>query len=439
MQRRALCTAAALASLGVRAAPKREAAGSASAVLPLQGDEVGPAYFGIHFHRLVPVAGQPELPTRWPAGAVGSLRLWDAGTRWGDVSPQPGVWRFDRLDAHVEAAEAQGASLLYTLGSTPRWASARPNEPGPYGPGCAAEPVRLAHWEEYLRRVAERYRGRIQAYELWNEPQFSDYERDRQSPGFFTGSVARMIELAQAARRVLDRVDPAAILTTPGFVNGPHRLDLFLRSGGASLVQAVAYHFYAQDALHLARQVIDVRVVMQQNGVAGLPLWNTECGVETYGDTEALPEGIHERLSASGAGERVAQLVLMGAAARLGRFYYYAWDNDRSGMVNRQGEPNPREEAWRRVQAWLLGAQVRGMQATEQGLVSIDATRAGERCLFAWCRADPSSRMPVPAGWRIAACEPLYSGALPGWPLPGQDADAVALTPAPQRVTLVRV
>jgi hypothetical protein len=385
-----------------------------------QGLPIGLGYFGMHFHRLVVAPGDRARPTAWPPGVVGSLRLWDSGTRWGDIAPAPGQWVFDRMDAYVDAAAAQGASVLCTLGSTPRWASARPDEPGPYGPGCAAEPVRLAHWEEYVGRVATRYRGRIAAYELWNEPQFSDFARDRGRPGFFSGSVAQMVELARAARRVLDRVDPSARLATPGFVNGPDRLDLFLSSGGAELVQAVAYHCYAGGSRQFIDQVAEVRQIMRRRGVAGLPFWNTECGVETYAPSEALPEGV-ARLGEAEAAARTAQFLILGAALGLERFYYYAWDNGHSGLVDADGEPTLRMAALRRVEQWLLGARLSPPEALGRSGVRVRGQRDGRPFLLVW--ADGGAvRAPIPRGWAPARQEALLPAthadpALSGAPL----------------------
>ena len=107
---------------------------------------VDSGYFGAHLHRLFPERGA-YASTRWPANEIASLRLWDSGTRWADVAPARGRWNFDRLDAYLDAAEVQGASLLCTLGSTPRWASARPDEPGAVRPrlrGGARSDRRLA-------------------------------------------------------------------------------------------------------------------------------------------------------------------------------------------------------------------------------------------------------------------------------------------------------
>jgi hypothetical protein len=364
-------------------------------------------YFGIHFHRLVLNPDEKAIRTMWPSLAFGSVRLWDSGTLWSEVAPKAGQWNFGRMDAYVGEAGSHGASVLYTLGGTPRWASARPEERCSYGYGCAAEPVRLAHWEEYVRRVAQRYQGQVGAFELWNEPYFSDIARDRGRQAFFTGSVADMVGMARAARRVLDEASPGSILAAPGFVNGPDRLDLFLEAGGKDYVQAIDYHFYATDADHFIRQMLEVREIMRRHGVGDLPLWNTEQGVEVHPDSSPLPREGAQVLTRKTAAARMAQYLVLGAAAGLDRFYYYAWDNDRSGMVTRSGDRLPAHDAMARVQAWLIGARMKGCASPARGLVVCRTEREGQAALIAWASHSGEQALKLPGEGEILGVETL--------------------------------
>lgn len=367
---------------------------------------IGMSYFGTHFHRLVLNPGEKYLQTRWPTSSIGAIRLWDSGTLWSEIATQPGQWKYDRIDAYVQYATAHHASVLYVLGGTPRWASARRDEKCPYGLGCAAEPVRMAHWEEYVRRVVQRYRGRIQAFELWNEPNFSDIPRDRNAPGFYTGSVANMVEMARIARKVLDENDPDAVLSTPGFVNGPDRLELFLDAGGKKYVQAVAYHFYSENLDQFVKQIVEVRNIMKRQGVENIPLWNTETGVVVNPPGRPEPAGT-KHLSFTDAASLLAQFMIVGSAAGLEHFYHYAWDNERSGMMNRFGEPLPNLFAYQRVQAWLLGSRMLGCKKVLPDAVVCEGDRAGDRFAIAWSDSGGSYLLPTPSGWAIKTVEHL--------------------------------
>lgn len=407
------------------------------------GEDAGVSgtYFGMHFHRLLGDV-QNRVPTKWPPRVtIGALRLWDSGHRWADLAPTPGHWDFARMDVYVDKATLHGAALMYTLGSPPRWASARPDEPGPYGPGCAAEPRQMSDWIDYVRRVVMRYRGRIEVYELWNEPNFSDIARDRGDPGFYSGSVATMVEMARSARAVIGELDPSAQLFTPGFVNGPDRLELFLRAGGSALVDGVAYHFYSNSSQRFSEQVGQVRAAMRRCGVTGLPLWNTETGVEAAGpDHGAASEsaGAADTAPQRLAGAQLAQFLLLGAAEGIARFYDYAWDNEHTGMFDARGRDLPRLAAFAQVQSWMLGATLAPPQWLAGGAVLIWARRGAERFAFIWAPGHTVVTQALPRGWCLASLERLYEA--PATPAAASSTSCVvplSIGPAPLRLQLV--
>lgn len=405
-----------------------------------QSRVITPEYFGIHFHRLVLTPQEKAVRTTWPPLSFGSLRLSDSVTRWADVAPNPGQWEFDRLDTYVAAAQAHQTSVLYTLGSTPRWVSKRPEERCPYGFGCAAEPVRMAHWEEYVRRVAQRYRGLIETFELWNEPSFSDFPQDRAQPvAFFSGNAADMVEMARLARKALDETSPRARLATPGFLGGGQRhLDLFLGSGGKNYVQVIAYHFYASNAEEFVRKVLDVRAIVRRHGVDKLPLWNTESGFEIWPEGEPLPPGVKEHLDNAGVGARTAQMLVLGAAAGLERFYYFAWDNDRSGMVTRSGDRLPSYAAAARVQEWLIGARMMGCSSVSPGAVSCQGEIKQQPFLVAWSDRPGEQSIKLPRNYEVEGVDPLFpEGPSPSYAVRNGQL-RLTLGMAPVRILLTR-
>lgn len=394
-----------------------QASGATPAMKPVPA-----RYFGIHLHHLLVQPGDAHPATPWPSLPFASIRLWDSYTRWPDLAPSPGQWAFDRLDAYINAAASHGAEVLYTLGMPPRWASKHPDEPSPYGPGEAAEPLRLAHWEEYVRRVVQRYRGRIAAYEVWNEPNFSELARDRNQPGFYTGSLATMLEMTRIAREQLKANDPAARLLSPGFVNGVDRLEMFLAGGGKAWVDGVAYHFYAADDLDFERQVAAVRAAMRRQGLEEAPLWNTECGVDKAGIDTALRAA------------RIAQLHIVGAASGLDRFHYYAWDNDRYGLTAAVDPSGRSQRALQQVQHWLTASTAAPMQRLAGGVAYCQQQHAdASRSLLVWSPAPAMQAVPVPEGWEAVAIEDLSGTSRP---LTASTTLHIALSPAPQRVTL---
>src|SRR5262249_16229502 len=159
------------------------------------------SYFGMHIHHLA----YPR-PTPWPTPPVPQWRLWDASVTWADLQPAKGQWRFEKLDGYVTLAEQHGTELLLTSGGSPTWASAKPQLKSSYSSRFTAEPANIEDWREYVRTVVSRYKGRIQAYEIWNEPNLAD---------FWSGSIDQMLTLTREASQIIHNVDPKALVVSP--------------------------------------------------------------------------------------------------------------------------------------------------------------------------------------------------------------------------------
>ncbi len=440
MNKWAMLTLAALVSLSVVAI---EILADKKKLTPNQSGTLGAEYFGIHFHRLQLSPGEQAIPTVWPPLKFGYLRLWDSRTRWADIQPAADVWHFGRLDHYVNEANARGVKVLYTLGSTPRWASARPDEPCSYYPyGCSAEPRSMEDWREYVRVVARRYRGKICCYEVWNEPDFSGPPEDpNKKGGFYTGSVADMVEMTRIARQVLRKEDPDAILFSPAIVNGPlNRLDKFLAAGGREYIQGIAYHFYAwNDENRMLREIDAVRAVMRKHGVAHLPLWSTEAGVEVYELNKPLPPGIKTRINREEAAAMMVRQIVLAAFSGLDKYFYYAWDNDISGMVDRAGNQHPSRDAMLLLQRWLLGAKLDRCEIQDRRPTLCWGEKDAKPFAIVWNPTSPDFvEVPVPKELRITGRQV----AVPRWIAATQGAvgaDSMLATPNPAFYTFERM
>lgn len=118
------------------------------AVCPLtstvpSGRLIDKIYFGQRLHH-------GDTTTHWPPAAFGYFHLWDSDTDWASLQPVPGKWDFVRL---VTLSAAHGAEVVL-MGNTLGWASARLDEVGNCGTGCAAEPAQIADWNDYGRAVS---------------------------------------------------------------------------------------------------------------------------------------------------------------------------------------------------------------------------------------------------------------------------------------------
>lgn len=286
----------------------------------------------------------------WPSAPFGTLRLWDAGTSWASLEPQKGEWNWQPLDDWVAAAEAHGApDILLTLGQTPAWASSNPDDVNYIGAGAPAPPADIQDWRDYVTAVAQRYKGRIRYYEIWNEPN---------DPTYYTGSVAEMAELTAEAYRILKAVDPDNVVLSPAPYE-PGYLDQLLKAGVGSNVDEIAFHLYETPPENTAAALFDVRLVMERDGAGAMPLWDTE---GASGDS-TVPEPL--------AAAYLVRKYLVDLAFGSTRFDWYAWGKATAAFVGtEENDPRKLTEAGRAfgiVMSWLKGATFTGASIGASG------------------------------------------------------------------------
>jgi GH35 family endo-1,4-beta-xylanase len=79
---------------------------------------------------------------------------------WSAVQPTRDAFDWCAADRIVAQVEAKGLQLLFTLGQPPDWAAA---------PDTGGLPPAAA-FGQFCGTVAERYGGRVRAYQVWNTP-----------------------------------------------------------------------------------------------------------------------------------------------------------------------------------------------------------------------------------------------------------------------------
>lgn len=354
---------------------------------------VSPAFFGMHIHH----ANKLE---RWPTSRFAGFRLWDAAVSWEKLEPTRGQWDFSRLDELVRLALANNVEPMLTLGITPRWASSQPGRPFVYGLGGNAPPRDMADWENYVRTVATRYKGKIRHYELWNEPTFAEQEKaGTNGGGFYAGSVDDLVEMGRIARRVIKEVSAENQLLSPGFTGDGERLDLFLKRGGREITDIVAYHFYESRPETIPWRIQQIRKVMQSNGMADHPLWDTETGFMLASQAKDGPVNVQEQAAF------MSRTHVLAAAMGVERLYYYAWED-----LVRQGDQRtmqfPMVTAYNQTLRWLNGATIHACSSTDRMLWICQLSLKGRTAYVVWQTARLENWQP-PSEWHALQYETL--------------------------------
>lgn len=353
---------------------------------------IGPGLFGLHVND--PVGHFPTVP-------FGTVRLWDNGTTWRELQPTPTTWDFTALDAQVAKLRAARKDIVMVLGVTPKWASKRPKEAGNYGPGTAAEPRDIRTWRAYVRKLAIRYKGKINKWELYNEPNVKL---------FFSGQPKDMVNMAREAWTQLKQIDRANTVISPGVAirtdNSPKWLDAYLALGGGRYANAIAVHFYVrarQRPEHTIGYLATVRKIMIARKVNTLPLWNTESG---YG--RATPEvATNEIYTGSTAMAYVARTYVLMAAGNVARSYWYGWDQRGfTGLYltnSDQKTASGAGKAYGVTYKWLVGARISGCVLSKTGPLagsySCSLARGRTQLRIMW-NPDRARATRVPAGYR---------------------------------------
>ena len=257
-----------------------------------------------------------DYPGQWPTIPVRSVRFWDSRTAWLNLEPAPDTWDFTRLDGLVLLAESRGVDrITLVLGGTPRWAAAQERSTDAFwlGPGSASPPRDLADWAQFVAVVAERYRGRIDAYEIWNEPT---------TAAFWSGSRAQWADLVASAAREIRRIDPDARVVAPGIAVTSARDVTRMRpwlaelADRSALITDISVHFYPRTVAQARTLGTLVRSLRSLAGTVGLPasIWVTE--VNLVGGA---------RLPAAQQRDVIASITSQARRAGVGALTWYAW------------------------------------------------------------------------------------------------------------------
>ena len=310
-------------------------------------------------------------PTSWPGVSTGSVRLWDTGVTWADLEPNQGDWRWDRLDAIVNAAQARGVEVTLVLGQTPAWA----DDPASEGVGPQYMPS-ITAWNDYVATVVNRYKSwngkrGIAAYQVWNEANIVNYwgQNSQNTP-------QKMAQLTSAAYGVVKSLDPGALVVGPAFAT---RLSwqrtysgMFYgaRVNGIQVwkrMDAISLNLYPTDSgspetsmklLSAARQQLALRGVPSSK-----PIWNTEInyGLATGGSGASAAIGAEKQAA------YVLRTYLLNAANGIKRVDWYVWDRPQIGntkLSTSTGAQTLAGKAFNLAQSWMLGGKLVGPSRT---------------------------------------------------------------------------
>jgi polysaccharide biosynthesis protein PslG len=257
--------------------------------VPLRRDLIG---VQIHLHR-------EEMDLLFSHLAALNVGWVKTQLSWKLFEPRPGEYDPEllaELDHLVVAMQNNGIQLLLGLAKAPDWSRTTTEEDGP--------PADPAHFEAFASFIASRYQGQVAAYELWNE---TNLQREWQGAPL---SGTAFVELLAAGAAGIRAADPQAVIISgapapTGINDGVTAVDdrVYLQqmvaAGLGRVVDGVGIHPYGwanppeatvaqpdpavpshnnHPSFFFLDTIMDYRAILDEAGLAHLPLWTTEFG-----------------------------------------------------------------------------------------------------------------------------------------------------------------
>ena len=237
--------------------------------------------------------------------------------RWMDLHDQSRQIFWAELDNIVDDASRQNVKLLLSVVSSPAWAG---------GPGMPRR-ENFRDFADFMGQMAARYRGRVQAYQIWNEQNRAcENGGDCATDGGRGGRVASAeyyVDMLEVAYNAIKANDPYAIVVSGAPAStDTNRADIaisdleYMRQMASNpkfrrSVDVIGLHpgghynppdskwpdrpgpgpNWLTSSEFYFRRIEDTRAVLVANGMADRQIWITEFGWATANNTPGYEYG----------------------------------------------------------------------------------------------------------------------------------------------------
>jgi len=264
--------------------------------------------------------------------------LW---TKWTAVQPERDVWLFP--DEYVDKFINAGLGIMGDFDRTPRWAARNPSNYRAETDAldCKADlPNDWPAWEEYVRQMVHRYKGKITYWEVWNEPDIVFLN----PPAGMTNAEA-YLQLLEHTTPIIKKENPEAkVVASPAYVlkkrgspegYQPDFVERLIEAGGLKYIDIFAIHHYLGYGERLfdkpekyQEKLGTIRTAMKAAGKSPV-LWDSEWGIINFTLSTRnidLPSN-NGMTGEQAAGESVVWSVGQLAAGLEKIFWYDGQDN----------------------------------------------------------------------------------------------------------------
>lgn len=366
---------------------------------------------------VIPPLASANVTTGKPTGIFGAVEAFRsgelasaAGMSWQRVSflqaglqpDGPDQWnQFYFPDDLIASEHAAGRQIVGLLMGPPAWANGTGKHSDPPHNFALAPDDPNNLWTQYVTKVVSTYKGRIDTWIIWNEPDIWD-------PNFsiyaFNGNDTDYYRLVKRAYIAAKAANPNATIALGGqtyWWDKRYNRELFFKryldiakadetaAANGFYFDAVVLHLY-NDPTTLYDIPVYYKQLMAAYGV-DKPVWINETNAVPHDDDQSpLPRSDY-RVSLAEQASYAIQAAANALAAGVTRIGFYKMQDDAGygpsaepyGLVRADGQPKPVYHAVKTAAKYLehAGAATR---TVENGIVKVTFNKPGSRTTVLW-------------------------------------------------------
>ncbi|GAB6164908.1 hypothetical protein JCM19992_09080 [Thermostilla marina] len=343
------------------------------------GREIEASPFSVGFETLDRRMFDPDRTYSWLARL--GVKWARVQTGWARTETSPGKYDFAWLDAVVDHIRDAGVRPWFNLGYGNRLYTPEAPDASAVGWTPIYREEAMTAWRAFVKAAARRYRGRVDHWEIWNEPNISKFWQPRKP------NPQDYVRLVRETAAIIRAENPQATIIGGALAGMP--TDYFkamLEAGLGEIVDKISYHPYRpvpeagyRDTLTAWRTLLTVHA-------PDVELWQGENGCPSTSDSTGALGG--RPWNAYRQAKWVLRRTLFDRVLGLELTSYfhlvdlvnYNWGQGPSGKANTKGlldgrdyTPKPAYFAYQAVCSLFDHASSRSIEADDRLLIDADS------------------------------------------------------------------
>lgn len=200
-------------------------------------------------------------------------------TGWAKTEKQKGVYDFGWLDEIIDNLCSRGIKPWLSVSyGNPIY---MPDAPNSTAVGCVPlyyGDETLNAWKNFVRAVAERYKDRVEYFEVWNEPDGVQFWYPSKPSG---AEFARLTNIT--AGEILKVYPEAKIVVNVSHLSVLDYIGDFLDNVNKNCLHVYAYHVYSRvPECGIAESVAELRRMLDERELSHVQIWQGEGGYPSW-------------------------------------------------------------------------------------------------------------------------------------------------------------